>query len=314
MGFFTSLKNMFNKNVECGDDILDCMIVAHKKKTLHLNKNIYIRENNACVIVYRGKVTDVLFNGKFRINGESIPETYNRAKIEKLTKNGAKINKIKKVHIYFVNLSEFKLFNFLSDVPFKTKSNSIGKVKGCISGTCCVKVLDASAIIKYLLNKFGKIKTKKVHEQVGCLIGNKLNSTISKQKILVDSLFGSVEYVEGVLNNVMQEALDREGLFVSHVKLKAIDFVKKHQLKVNSMLSERSANINGVNINTSIGTPKPVEQKVPVTTMNAKSVLSNTMQIKQKTAKVDRFKVCDICGKKNTTDAKICIGCGKVFK
>ena len=105
MGFFTSLKNMFNKNVECGDDILDCMIVAHKKKTLHLNKNIYIRENNACVIVYRGKVTDVLFNGKFRINGESIPETYNRAKIEKLTKNGAKINKIKKVHIYFVLLN-----------------------------------------------------------------------------------------------------------------------------------------------------------------------------------------------------------------
>ena len=107
MGFFKKIKQLFNKNIECGSEVDNHIVYyLNKNKYIHLNKNIFVREKCACVIVYKYKVCDILFEGKYRINEESIPETYARAKIEKRKLKGKKTRKIR-ADIYFVNLKLF---------------------------------------------------------------------------------------------------------------------------------------------------------------------------------------------------------------
>jgi membrane protease subunit (stomatin/prohibitin family) len=228
MGLIKCLKNIFNKNIECGNEIDDHMVFLLKKKYLYLNKNIYVREKNACVVVYRGRVCDVIFNGKYRINQESIPETYGKAKIERRQAKGKKIRRIR-ADIYYVNLETFNQFKYISNIPFKSKSSSLGKIKGFLAGTCSIKCLDPKCLIKNLIAGNGKIKNKFIYDRIGLIVGNKINKLVVKNKVVADMVFNNQEYIERVLNTDMQDALDRVGLFVSNVKLKAVDFSKKYQ-------------------------------------------------------------------------------------
>lgn len=313
MGFLSSIKSLFNKNIECGNEIDDNIVFFMKnKKYLYLNKNAYVRDKNACVVVYKYKVCDVLLSGKYRINQDSISETYGKAKIEKNLAKGRKIKKIR-ADIYFVNLNEFKRYSYISDIPFKTKTSSIGKLKGCMAGTCNVRVLDAGALLKALISGNGRIHTKDVEREIGKIIGNKINHLIEKQKIPFDMLLNNQSYVEELINADMQDALDRVGLFVSNVSLKAINFPKKYQQKVNELMSKQQCNVKSLSIETLSSPQENAGFKVPLDTRPAVAVSKNTMQSSQKTVNVGNFKVCKFCRKQCDISAKICINCGNKF-
>ena len=312
MGFIKKLKDLFNKNIECGDELDNRIVFRLNKKKLYLSKNIYVREKNACVIVYKGRVCDIIYTGKYRINGDSIPETYGKAKIEKQTKKGYKIRKIK-ADVYYVNLEEFKQFNYVSNAPFKSKSTSIGKVKGCLSGTCNVKVLDAGSVVKALIAHKGKIKNKEITNKLGLIVGNKVNKLIQKNKIPTDMVLNNQEYVESIINTDMQEALDKEGLFISNVKLKSVNFAKKHQGKVNEYLSTHKKVVPTFDIKKSLGIEDTVELKVPVSASVQRATNNSIMQTTQKTPVIEDFSICKVCKKKNVKGAKICINCGSKF-
>jgi len=309
MGFLKKLKDLFNKNIECGDEINDHIVYLSKKKYLYLHKNIYVKEQTACVIVYKGRVCDVVFAGKYRINHDSIPETYGKAKIEKNTSKGKKIKRIK-ASIYFVNLETSKQFAYMSDAPFKSKTSTFGRVKGCLAGTCSIKVLDAGGLIKVLISQGGKIKTKDVVDKIGLLIGNKINRIIQKEKIPLEMLLNNQEYVERIVNTEIQDALDKEGLFVSNVKLKAVDFNKKNKSKVNEYLSNRPNGIKHFDINATFGTGGTLDNMVTIQTRSPSVSQNSAMQNLQKTSNIQQFIVCNKCHKKNGTNARICINCG----
>ncbi len=312
MGLFKKLKELFNKNIECGDEIDSRLVFRLNKRKLYLSKNIYVREKNACVIVYKGRVCDVVFTGKYRINGDSIPETYGKAKIERQTKKGYKIKKIK-ADIYYVNLEEFKHFNYVSNNPFKSKSTTFGKVKGCLAGTCNVKILDAGSIVKALIAHKGKIKNKEINNKLSLIVGNKVNKLIQKNKIPTDMVLNNQEYVESIINTDMQDALDREGLFISNVKLKSVNFAKKHQGKVNEYLSTHKTNVPTFDIKKTLGIEEKAEIRVPVSASVQKATNNSIMQTTQKTPISEDFSICKVCNKKNVKGAKICINCGTKF-
>ena len=242
MGIIAKLKEIFNKNIDCDNQIDNHIVFLHKKKYIYLNKNIIVNDKAACVIVYKHRVCDVLYVGKYKINEESIPETFSRAKIEKKLKNGAKSGKIR-VDIYYVNLSEFKNFSFESDEPFKLKSTEIGRVGGYLQGLCTLKIFDPKAIVKSLIFETGKEKNNQVNNDISLWVGNRINKSVEKNKIPAQMLFNNLTYVESLVNTEMQNGLDKLGLFVSNVKLKAINFPKKYQIKVNKYLSSNKKSV-----------------------------------------------------------------------
>lgn len=319
VGLIKKLKEIFNKNIECDMEINDHIVFPIKKrKWLYLKKNIFVREKNNAVIVYKYRVCDVISEGKYHINQDSIPETYGRAKIERLNKKGAKVKRIR-ADVYYVNLNEFKNFPFESDEPFYVKSRELGRVKGYLEGTCTVKVLDSARLIKALICETGRAKLNEIHHDIGLWIGNKINQIIEKNKVPTSRVLTEQEYVETLVNTDIENALDRIGLFVSNVKLKAVNFPKKYQDKINAYMSEHKRPVRNFDIHAEFGSNSSPTTRVAIamdrapgmgTSAYQKPQTTSAMQSPQKPVQSSTFKECRVCKKKNAIGAKICIGCG----
>jgi len=309
MGLFSKLKDLFNKNIEC-DEILDGHIVFpfKKKKYIYINKNILVRDNSACVIVYKHKVCDVLNPGKYKINEENFPETFYKAKIKKANKHGRNVKKIK-TDIYFVNTQEIKNFEFISDMPFILKSEGVGKVVGYLQGTCELRIIDPEKIVKALIAESGKAKLDEVKQDIGLWIGNKINKTIEKQKLNIQVVLKQQDYAQKILNTCLEDGYDNIGVFIKNIKLKAVDFSKKSQKKINDYMTTRSKPVFNFNFNSTI--ENNVSIGVQKQTSNMQYNQNNTMQSLNKIGNMGDFKYCSNCGTKIPSSAKYCNKCGK---
>lgn len=308
MGLFSRLKELFNKNIECGSEIDDHIVYFfNKKKFIYLNKNIIVREHSACVVVYKGKMCDVILPGKYKINQAIIPETYSRAKIEKLNKNGAKVKRIR-VDLYFVNTDEFKDFAYCSDEPFNVKSSELGRVKGYLQGNCVVRVLDAGQLVKCLIAETGRAKTDEIPKDIGLWIGNKINKKIQKDKIPTNMVLCNQSYVESILNTDLEDAFDKIGIFVKNIKLKAVDFPKKYQAKINDYMSKHKRVVKTHNLNIpAMGAENAVFINKNVSNQSS---LNNTMQSLRNPVNINTFKTCPKCGHQNNINTNFCNNCG----
>lgn len=311
MGLFRQLKDMFNKNIDCGSDFNDNVAsLMFNKKYLYKNKNIFVKEKFACVVVYKGKVTDVIFSGKYRINPDSLPETFGRAKLNEKNNNLKKI----RADLYCVRLDEYKRFPFQSDIPFKLKSKGFGRVKGCIEGDCTLKILDSAMVIKSLITDVGRIKTKYIPRKLGLIVGNKVNKIIQKNKIPTDGLLANQEYIESLINTEIDEALDKNGIFAYNIKLKAIKFPKKYQKKVNEYLSLNKRKISSFDTSSILKSEAGLAQRCEVLKTVNFIGTTNAMQINKKSNISNNNLICKHCHKQNSMNAKICINCGnKLF-
>lgn len=315
MGFIAKLKNLFNKNIECGIEGDGHIVFPLKKKYLYVKKNIIVRDNFSCVIVCRGKVTDVLNPGKYKINNENLPETFARAKMHKRKGLGSK--KIR-ANIYYINKREFKDFYFLSDSPFVSKSYEIGRVKGCMQGTCTLRVVDSEQLMRNILAKFNKPKIKGINNLIALWVGNNVNKKIKKLKISANELLTNVESLEGLLNRELEDAYDKKGLFVKNVKLKSVNFSKRYQKRVGEYMAKHrkfvktSISSESLPANSSTTLNKiEIKENVLVQTV-VKPEPTPISTVKQTAPTVD-YKKCDRCGGKNDISSKFCKYCGKNF-
>lgn len=310
MGLFSSIKELFNKNIECDADMNSHMVfLLKKKKFMYLNKNIIVRDGTQCVVVYKSRVADVILPGKYKITEQTIPETYRRAKVEKLNKHGAKIKRIR-VDLYFVSTQEFKDFEFDSDEPFFLKSKELGRIKGYMKGSCTTKVIDAGLLVKCLINDTGKEKTEDVHTDVGLWIGNKINKKIEKDKISIENILNNNDYIAKLLNTDLEDAYDYIGIFVKNIKLKAIDFPKRYQKKINEYIVHHKTSIKPSVVLSSL---RGSESAVPVQNNNISSAQNSTMQNGRFMPNIATFKVCQKCGFKNHVGNRVCNNCSNRF-
>lgn len=299
MGFLSGLKELFNKNIECDGDLFNHIVYFYKKKRrLYLNKNIIVRENCCCVVVFKGRVCDTIFAGKYKINEQSIPETYSRAKINKRAKKGKKIKRIR-ADLYFLNLKEFKNFEFESDEPFFIKSKDLGRIRGYLKGTCTVKAIDPARLIKCLINETGREKTENVKKDIGLWIGNKINKCVEKTKIPIENILSNTNYVSSILNAELENGYDKIGIFVTNINLKAIDFPKKYQKKVNEYMIAHNKTKIRPNVNLGASTPNGNTRKQFV---NISSLNNPSGQ--------GAYKQCGHCGFKNPMSNIMCSNCG----
>ncbi len=308
MGIFSRLKELFNKNIECDADMNNHIVFLLKnKKFLYINKNIIVRDGTNCVVVYKSKVADVILPGKYKINEQVISETFRRAKVEKFGKKGKPIKKIR-VDLYFVSTKEFKDFDFSSDEPFFLKSKEVGRIKGYMKGSCVIRALDPAILVKCLIAETGKESTADVPQDIGLWIGNKINKKIEKNKIPIENIISNNDFVASIINAELEDAFDNIGIFVNNIKLKAIDFPKKYQKKLNDYLVRSNTTIKPSIV---YGNQRVVSN-VSSNTSNSSQYVSvnNTMQTREIRPNLRDFKVCGRCGFKNLSNSSICNNCG----
>lgn len=289
MGFLSKFKDLFNKNIECGDEIdSHILIFLKKKKHLYLNKNIIVRDNSNCVIVYKGRVCDVLTPGKYKITKESVEECYERAKIEKKEEKGIKIKKIR-VDLYYINTTEFSDFEFISNTPFVVKHKDLGRVKGCLGGKCTIRVIDPTLFMKTMLSRQKKVNSKIVPELISEIVGCKINKKFEKSKIPFDMLVTNLQQTNAILNGEVEDTFDKQGMFVKNINLKSINIANKHKEKVNTYIATHKRVVQPTNVSKSMWT---VAETVPVG------------------VKEDNNKFCYRCGFSNNLSDLKCKKCG----
>lgn len=302
MSFFSVLKDLFNKNIECGELTFDHMLYfLKKKKYLYLGKNIIVRDGSVCVIVYKNRVTDVILPGKYKINEEVIPETYSRAKIEKFERKHKKIKKIR-VGIYFICTQELQNFVFNSNDPFVVKSNEMGKIKGFLEGDCLIRVIDPALFVRNLIHSLRKIDSERVDKLVSIWIGNRINKKVQKSKISMDSILKNQKIVENQLNIGLEDSFDNYGIYIKNIKLKAVNYPKKYQSKINDYMAKHNRVVISKSQNSD-------NNSVPVRVQAKSASINNTMQELKKPININTFKVCSKCGFKNYLTNSTCNNC-----
>lgn len=235
MGLIKAIKKIFSRCIQCSQDLQDELIYLYPSRTrvVKLGYNIIVKSNCCVVFVVKGKVTDVLNEGKHKLDWSILQGTYRRLKVDK--HNNCKSFK---ADLYFVNLRMFNEFVFESNQPFKIKTEIFGKVSANIIGVCGVKITQPNLLLQTLLMDRAYIKSKTAKKFISYYIGNEVCAKIEKSKINFNEMIGSPEPVNQLLKEQMTDALLSVGLRVENIKINCICCLnKKQQNKINEYLS-----------------------------------------------------------------------------
>lgn len=240
MGLIAKLKKLFNKNIECGDELDGHFIYPYpnSKRIIHINSHIIVGDKYYVVFVCNDRVCDVLPPGKHKLTGATLPITYSKLKLDRPNKNG-KLPKVFKADIYYVLKEPMLQQQFYSSEKFFKKSSTFGKVKGYSEGLCDIQILDAEKLFKVLLIDRYYIKPKQGLELTMNLVGNEVNRVVEQSK------FGFSEIVLNpqVLNEEMKVDLNEKaeafGVKLTNVEVTSFKLGKSVQKRVAEFLAER---------------------------------------------------------------------------
>ena len=239
MGFFSLIKKLFSKNIQCKSDMENDLIYLFpsRSRTVHIGYNIIVKSGFKAVFVVRDKVTDVLNEGKYRLDWLTLSNTARKLKIEKLDNAPNSF----RADIYFVNTKLFNQMVFESNQPFIFKTANFGRVVANSGGICSYQISDASAFISVLLRDRAYIKNKTAMKLISYYIGNEINNQLENGKVSFDEIITSPKSINTLLNECMFEALLFAGIRVTNIVMASIQCVSKHQQnKINEFLAYQS--------------------------------------------------------------------------
>ena len=240
MGLIAKLKKLFNKNIECGDELNGHLIYPYpnSKRIVHVNSHIIVDDNHYAVFVCNDKVCDILPSGKHKINGATLPVTFSRLRLDKPNKNG-KYPKNFKADVYYVFKNVMPQQQFFSSEKFVKKSSRFGKVKGYSEGLCDVQILDAEKLFKVLLIDRYYIRPKEGFELTMNLIGNEVNLIVEESKHGFSEIVLKPEILAEEFDTSLNEKAYAFGVKLTNVEITSFKLGKKTQKAVAEFIAER---------------------------------------------------------------------------
>ncbi|MBR2467773.1 MAG: SPFH domain-containing protein [Clostridia bacterium] len=242
MGLIANLKKLFNKNIECGDELDGHFIYPYpnSKRIIHVNSHIIVGDKYCAVFVCNDRVGDVLPPGKHKITAATLPTTFAKLRLDKPNKNG-KIPKTFKADVYYVLKETLKQQQFYSSERFVKKSNTFGKVKGYSEGLCDIQVLDPEKLFKVLLIDRYYIKPKQGIELVMNLVGNEVNLVVEKSKHGFSEIVLNPQLLNEEMETDLNEKTDSFGVKISNAEVTSFKLSKKVQKKVAEFIAGRKS-------------------------------------------------------------------------
>lgn len=238
------LFKLFSKNIIPNDNINNYIVYFYplKKNKVKVNATLEVPQGFQVVVVYNGKITDILSMGRHKVNGSTMPDIFNKLKLGVPTKRG-NYKKYFKAQIFYVNLKPFTNFAFSSDIPFYIRSESFGRIKGFSEGTTTLTVENSEELMKFVLRYCSNFKASKIQDKISKLVGNVVNRVLEKTKLSFSQVLLNPSILDKHFNPAVSNYLQEYGLSAHNVKLVSFKLNNKIQKKVNEFLS------NSVNFN-----------------------------------------------------------------
>ena len=242
MGLLANLRKMFNKNIECGEEITGHFIYLYPSgnRIVHVNSHIIVGDNYNAVFVCNDRVCDVLPPGKHKLTGATLPVTFSKLKLDKPTKNGSLPKKFK-ADVYFVYKEIMEQQQFCSFERFVKKSNDFGKVKGYTEGLFDIQVTDPEKLFKVLLIDRYYIPNKLGLKIASGYIGNEINRMLEASETSFTEMILKPAILKPMLNPAINERIENLGVKVYNVEVTSLKLNRKMQKKVAMFLHERKS-------------------------------------------------------------------------
>jgi len=205
MKFFSSLRNLFNKQIAIlptqRNDLVS--FVRLKNGMVKLGSDVIVEEDYNLIFVHYNRVCDVLRPGTHKLKDVTIPKLFKYAKVYK-TRRGIFEARSVLTDAYFVCLKEF------SNNPFKTMSRIVSykddeKVKIKLEGTFSLKVIDSELFMKTLCNDYAIIRNKKTIKEVCSTVGFEVSNVLNRKNFKFDDYLFNKEKI----TQELQEKLNK---------------------------------------------------------------------------------------------------------
>ena len=242
LGLLANLRKMFNKNIECGEEITGHFIYLYPSgnRIVHVNSHIIVGDNYNAVFVCNDRVCDVLPPGKHKLTGATLPVTFSKLKLDKPTKNGSLPKKFK-ADVYFVYKEVMEQQQFCSFERFVKKSTDFGKVKGYTEGLLDIQVTDPEKLFKVLLIDRYYIPNKLGLKIATGYIGNEINRMLEVSETGFTEMILKPAILKPMLNPAINERIENLGVRVYNVEVTSLKLNRKTQKKVAMFLHERKS-------------------------------------------------------------------------
>lgn len=241
MSIFSKLKSLFNKSIECGDELNGRLIYMYplKGRVVHINANIIVNEGYSAVFVVNDRVSDVVPSGKHKIGGAVLPVTFSRLKLDRPNKNGNYDKKFK-ADIYYVCTGVMENVEYSSNEPFYAKSDKFGRIKGFAEGICNLQIYDPENLLKNLLVERPFIPNKGGKQLITDMVGNEVNKMLAKSKVGFSEILLNPKILNTYLNPAINEKTEIFGVRVYNLEVASLKLNRRLQKKVAEFLAERN--------------------------------------------------------------------------
>lgn len=240
MGFLSSLRKIFNKNIECGEELVGHFIYLYpsSNRIVHVGSHIIVPDEYFAVFVCNDRVTDVLPPGKHKISGAVLPKSFSKTKIDKPNKYGNYKKKFK-ADIYYVFKGVMEQQQFCSFDKFFKKSSHFGRVKGYTEGLFDIQVTDPEQMFKVLLIDRYYIKNKEGIKLVAGYVGNEVNRMLESGELGFTEIILNPAAFKQALNPAINARLENLGIRVYNLEVSSFKLNRKLQKQVALFLTER---------------------------------------------------------------------------
>lgn len=233
MGLISKLKSMFSKNIDCSAELNDNLVhfFTTSGRKVRLGTSIVVKDGYSAVIVCKDRVTDVLTEGKHKLDNSTIPVTFKTMKLYKIDEHGNSPETFK-CDFYFVNKGFLHNFAFTSDRPFYRKKDPLGRVEAYCEGSATINVDSPAKLITYLLVDHAYIKDKTATNEISLEIGNMVNKKLEKIDLTFEQILKNGKYVNEFINADIISSMEYMGINVCNIVVDSINMSSKLQKKV----------------------------------------------------------------------------------
>lgn len=225
MWLFDKIKKMLDKSIAMQEEDKTNLITYVKLKgaTLKIGQEITVDTGYNLVSVYYNHFCDVLGEGKHKLDEATLPRMYRLFYNLKRKKDEEISNKIEDADLYFIKLSEMKLFVRTGKICFMSNGE---KVKARLKCDIKYDICDVAKFMDYFAEEFAILKNDKVVEEIQYFLKEKIENFLYKTDF--DGLFLKKEEVERMLLSKLQELKNDLGIEVKEISIKDVEVPKKY--------------------------------------------------------------------------------------
>ena len=275
--------------------------------SLKIGTKLLVKQNQVAVFVDETDVLDVLPEGIYTLNVESLPKLAAKKHWDR------KFNASFRCEIYFVSLTLFDNLKWGMVNSLIIRDNDFGSVAIKCFGNCSFKVVDAGIFMKELFGKISSFNDEDIALYIKTLIVTGITDMLLNKRISALDFVCNYDKFEMEDYQSIREKFAKCGLFLQNLIIENITIPEEIEKLINIKIQE---NITSSTQQTKLPINHPINAGT-IHTAEMKKMFNFTHDftitcVKCGATIAKNFKYCPQCGAENKEIAKECPKCHNI--